>query len=492
MNDETSQAASINYATLIKKLMSQSGIYGIAIIFARLGSLLLLPFLWQKLTVADFGVVGLFQLVVIFLMPALGLGFQDSVQRHYHEWSDQKRPYFIGGVWLLTLLFSLSITVILALFGQVLISKLLTQLPWQPYFLMALLTGFFNNLSLIPLSIMRATERVTLFAVVTISIFMTQLVLIIVFLFYLDWGLFGYLLSLTAAAGLWSLFFIGFMLRRITLTLRWRYLAPNIAYALPLVPSVILENVGSLFDRFVLDKFVSLDAIGIYTVANQLGNTVTTFNQVLKTAYVPLIIKAVLDEETGKQVLGRLSQYYMGVMAIVTLFLYAFLGDLVALFADENYASVISLLPFFLFSYYIHSIGAAIGRGIELAKKTIYSPIVPLTSITVSVSALFLLVPSYGIWGAATALVMSISARVIMQCGLSIYFYPRPLYMRHFLATNCLLMIGVLLSSLVAMDHLFAQFGVKLLLCGLISLLIALSLPNALHYVRVVFSRITQ
>ena len=475
---------------LLKKLMSQSGIYGIAIVFARLGNLLLLPFLWQKLTVADFGVVGLFQLVVIFLMPALSLGFQDSVQRHYHEWGEEKRPYFIGAVWLLSLLFSLSITVILALFGQVLISKLLTQMPWQPYFLMALLTGFFNNLSLIPLSIMRATEQVKLFAFVTMAIFMTQLILIIIFLFNLDWGLFGYLLSLTIAAGLWSLFFFGFMLKRIIMTVRWRYLAPSIAYGLPLVPSVILDNVGSLFDRFFLDKFVSLDAIGLYTVANQLGNTVTTFNQMLKTAYVPLIIRDAVDEVKGKQVLGRLSHYYMGFMAIVTLFLYAFLGDLVALFADENYGPVISLLPYFLFGYYINSIGTSVGRGIELAKRTIYSPIVPLTSIIVSLCALFLLVPSHGIWGAATALLISISARVIMQCVLSIYFYPRPLFVWNFLAVNLLLVIGVLLTSIVSLNNTIMYLSVKFLLCALIGLFIALSLPNAMTYLRVVFSRV--
>ena len=83
---------------LLGRMFSNAGIYGVAIVLTRIGGLLLLPFYWQKLEPADFGVIGLAQMVTLFLSPVLSLGLYDAVQRLFHKWSDEARPRHLAAL----------------------------------------------------------------------------------------------------------------------------------------------------------------------------------------------------------------------------------------------------------------------------------------------------------------------------------------------------------------------------------------------------------
>ena len=72
--------------------------YGMSVAVAKLGNFLILPFFWHALSPADFGLVGIIQLVQALLVPVFSLGLFDGVLRFYVDWNEEERRNHAGSV----------------------------------------------------------------------------------------------------------------------------------------------------------------------------------------------------------------------------------------------------------------------------------------------------------------------------------------------------------------------------------------------------------
>ena len=431
---------------LLGRLFSNAGVYGLAIMLTRIGGLLLLPLYWQKLELVDFGIIGLAQLVTVALGPMLSLGLYDAAQRLYNEWSEEERPRHLAALWSVSLVFSATICLCLYFLGTHLFSILISKVAFSPYIELTIWIAFFSNLSLIPLTVMRAREDLMHFSGVAIGMFATQAVAILLFLFVFGWKAEGYLAGMLTCGFLWGIYFVVFMLRECRFPWRCHHLMEPLRYSLPTVPASIMEGVGSIFDRYFLDKVAPLGVIGLYSLGNQLGGTVTSFNQILKAAWIPLIIRVTIERDDRRMILGRFSLYYVAAMTVPSLGVALLSKELIELLSSDRFSGVYPFIPYFVLIYYLQSAGTAMGRGLDLAKKTIYNPIVPLVGILVNFIGMYLLVPSFGVWGAVAAFLITTFVSVVTHIGLACLFYPRPLFLWSLLKINLIAIVFFLVG----------------------------------------------
>lgn len=455
-----------------ERLLSRTAVYGVGVVVARLGSLALLPVLWLKLSPADFGIIGLVQFVLMFLAPVFGLGLADAVQRQYYEWTDDERPKMIGSIWLSILFFNLIFCAFLALFGAPLFTFILSQLPFSPFLQIALATIFFNNLSILPLVILRTTEQAGKFTLITLGIFFTQTSFIMGALFFTDTGVLGYLLSICLSYALWGIYFVYFMLSCTKFDIFTTNITGSYKYSLPLIPSGVVENASNLLDRYFLDKWVSISTLGIYGIGFQLGGIVTSFNQILKTSYIPFIIRSLSDGKQTSQLLSNVSLYYIAFMGFVSLGALAFLPEFIVFFAPVQFHFVMELLPYFVFSNYIHSYGTAMGRGIDLSKKTHYAFLISVLTITLTFFLLSIFVPKYGVYGALYALLASVSFRTLVTIVCSVIFFPRKIFWKNLFALNGVLLASYLISLQFTSDSLVISLFVDLAILVIVAILL--------------------
>ena len=107
--------------------------------------LVLLPIYWTRLTPADFGIIGIAQLVQMLLTPVLGLGLPDSAQRSFLEWSERERGRHLFMLTLAAALAGALICLALELAGGALFALVFQQVAYDPYVRLAVWTAFHSE-----------------------------------------------------------------------------------------------------------------------------------------------------------------------------------------------------------------------------------------------------------------------------------------------------------------------------------------------------------
>jgi O-antigen/teichoic acid export membrane protein len=419
--------ADLSTRELFKRFSSNTVLYGLSLVLTRAGWVLLLPLYWSALSPADYGIIGVAQLVQAVLVPVLSLGLHDSVQRLYHEWNADERPKHVAALWTASVSMSLVLCAVLDVLGAWLAPYLFVQVPYEPYLRLALWSAFFVNLALFSLALLRIREDIKVFSLLTIVAFAGQAALTLYFVLGRGMGPYGFLLGTLINAALIGIAHLIVVLRECRFRFRRAHLTGPLRYGLPTVPTAILDGTASLFDRYFLDKYIPLNQLGLYNLGNQFGSAFNLFNQVLKTSWLPFIYRVVSERQDGPEILSRFGVYYLALLTFPALGVALLSKELIALIGEPRFFGVYEFVPAFVLIYYIQSIAAAMGRGMDLAKKTAMWPIVPIVAILTSVAALSILVPKGGAYGALVALAIAACVRVFVQVGISMYHYPRAL-----------------------------------------------------------------
>jgi len=457
-------------AQLLARLFSNASVYGLGTLLTRACGILLLPVYWIKLTPAEFGLIGLCQALLVFLGPILSLGLNDAMQRFYYDWSPAQRPQHLGALWLSTCAFGLMCCLLLDFFGRHVFALLFTQVSFDPFLRITLWSAFAINISLIPLTVLRVREEICSFTLVTVAAFAIQASLALWFLFRMELGVTGYLLAALISNGLVAVYAALRMLREVRLTLNWSGLRDPLRYALPLVPASVMEGLSTTLDRIVLDKFVGLTQIGLYNIGNQFGSALNMFNQILKSAWVPFVFRAASERTDGPAVLGKFSVYYIAALCVPALAIALLSRDFVMVAGDARYHGVYSFVPAFVLLYLVQGSGTALGRGIDIAKKTGWALVVPAVSVIVGATTLYVLVPTFGVWGAVAAALITAVVRTGTHVFLAVRFYPRPLHLGALMRLVAITFCAFLVGHFLARDNLAADVAMKLIIIVLATL----------------------
>jgi O-antigen/teichoic acid export membrane protein len=386
-----------------QKFVRLAGTYILGDIITKGGAFLLLPIYTRFLEPADYGILSITTLVAGLLNMLLSLGLTGAVLHFYPRISDDAaRSAFVGSLWLALLIVGGVTVGILLLVGDMLFGAVFKQVPFHPYIALSLGTVFAQTTCIaFQQSIFRAQERASAYVRFSIASFALLTTITLVLVVWMRLGVYGSVLAQFIAAITMAVIAARFLLRSIRPTIHWHHVQTALAYGLPLVPHLLFQWVLDASDRIILERFVSLDELGVYSLAYQFGLVFSMLILSMNNSMTPTFSRASVSLEEREN-LQHLLNYYVFAIALIGLGIALMAGPLVLLLLPVAYHEAEELIPWIVLGYlclglyYIFMSALAITAG-----KTRLVPLATLIGASVNITMNLVLVPRVGVMAAA-------------------------------------------------------------------------------------------
>lgn len=385
---------------------------------SKLVSLLMLPFYTRWLSVEDYGVTDMISVYVSFLVSLVSCCIAESIFIFPKgQDAERQKQYFSSGMAFVLLAFLVSFL----LFGMADVvssvcglSNSFTNHVWLIYGLMAatLLQQFFQQFT-------RSIDKMAVYGMA--GIVMTVLTALCSFVLIPSMGVSGYVLSLILAnllTGVYSFLFSGSHVYCSWGSVSRERCHEMLRYSIPLIPNGVMWWLVSALNRPVMESYVGLHGIGLFAVANKFPGVIAMTFTIFATSWQISVL-----EEYGKE--GYDSFYNKIFRSVVTVLLLllvvvTFLSKwIVQFFASSDYLDAWIYIPVLTLGTLFSNVSGLAGSTFSAVRKSKYFFYSSIYGGLSSIVFNFLLIPLWGIWGAAVSVVLSFMAMSVSRIAYS-------------------------------------------------------------------------
>jgi O-antigen/teichoic acid export membrane protein len=453
--------------SFLKEVTKHTTIYGMGGLATKLVGFVLLPLYTHYLTPADYGVLGLLYITMRVLDIVAIQGMTTAVFRAYTfefkgETEQQREAvctayfYSIGSA---VLLFGS-----LSLLSQPFNDIVFKDGDWTYLFRLMFLAGVFRSTQNVPRQIMRAHRRSALYSIIQFCDFVMAAGLNIYFIVFAGKGLAGIVYSEVIREGLLMIVFFFTIRPYLARRFSKQKLKEMLAFGLPKVPGGISFLVLSASDRYFLEHFSTATELGLYSIGYRLAGllgdfAIQPFLQTWPTMYFPL---AKESPDEGKGILGRFMTYFLVVVGFMALGICVFVEPLLRIMADPKFAGAVQVVPLVVLALVFSGVYRVLIVGINIRKKTIFIPMMVGGAAALNVFFNALLIPRWGMMGAAWATVFSYIAMCTAAYIIDHHFFPIQYERGRIVRVVIALASTFAISRVVTPDHLLGQVAAGL------------------------------
>lgn len=191
-------------------------------------------------------------------------------------------------------------------------------------------------------------------------------------------------------------------------------------FAVPLFPTHFLVALNNSLPMFMLSKYAGYSDIGIYSNAVTIASIVTVVQSGLTVFWTPFVYEYYKTEKRKLQLMHHvISICVIGFGFLLILCQYPIYKILVA----QQYWQSREIFALLVLSPVCYTISETLGIGIDLVKKTYLKMPVYAINIAANFLASILLVPRYGVFGAAMATAAASLVMLITKACLGNKYY---------------------------------------------------------------------
>jgi len=421
----------VSVKNALVNLTRHSYIYTISTFVQRMLGLIMTPVYTVYLARETYGDYSLLYAFMAFMNVVYLYGMDVAFMRFYYSDRFKKEDVYASAFWAVgggALLLSLLIHGQAPYLSRVIFSDATYEWPVR----LAALILFLDTFSNMPYLILRVQERSVAYSVARILRFAVELSLNIWFVVVQKEGFLGILYANALASAINIL---------ILLPIQWRYLKGRFnaaafkemaRFGLPLIPNGLAYLVIEMSDKFLMDRFLDRETLGIYAANYKFGTILLFLVSAFRTAWQPFMMKTA-REINARTVFARVMTYFtlMGVVMVVAVsFL---LQDILTLkvtdtfsLLGERYWPGIPVIPIILTSYLFYGFYVNFTAGVYILKRTRLMFLFTGAGAVVNIGSNFWLMPAYGMMGAAWATLLSYLVMAVLLWGYNQRIYPIP------------------------------------------------------------------
>ncbi len=410
----------------LRKLIKHSGIYTFGNITSKILGVLLIPLYTKVIDVHLFGIYSILEVTQQFMVGILHLGLPLALLR----WLNLKKNKQRSGTILFSVFIStlfIAVSVFMLMFGlKSTISELLfSSTKYNDCLLIISLIVGFNLLNDIGLTYLRSEEKSVLFISISIIRFFIQLIITIYLVAFLKVGIIGIFGGQLSGSIIVSVILFPMMIKKFTIKINIKEIKEMFSFGYPLAFEGISSRILNMGDRYILGYLTNWSIVGIYSLGYKFANLIDTmFIKSFRFAYLPLAWKK-LNDDNAERYYAKMLTYFVFFVFWLTLFISIFSKGIIHIFArDKSYWDAYIIVPIAVFAISIKGMFSVVKMGLQFKNKTRYIALIVASAAVFNVLLNFILIPFFGMIGAAVATLVSFIFIVIAGYYYSNKFYP--------------------------------------------------------------------
>ncbi|MGH3077629.1 MAG: lipopolysaccharide biosynthesis protein [Gaiellaceae bacterium] len=410
----------------LRRLGKHSAIYGFGGLVQRILAVLLLPVYTRYLTPSDYGIVETLIALTTVLVITLRLGITNAFFRFYFDRPDpaHRRLVLRTSFWFTMMMATLGLVVGVAFSRE--ISSVLFGSSDQAEVVAAAFVGLWAQMNYEQLmSLFRVEERSVAYVTASLANIALTIAATLVLVVALDAGPLGVVVGNFTGTLLVYAALVGYRREQLGLQLDRGLLREMNRFGMPLVPSALLLWVTNFSDRFFLVKLADTQEVGLYSVGVRIASAMALLLTAFRTAW-PAFAYSIEDDREAKRTYAFVLTYLVFLTSWVATGLALLSPWLVDWIAAPAFASSSRVVGPLAFAVVIFAGYVVMVIGVGRARRTQFNWVVTGAAAIVNVVLNLLLIPRYGMMGAAVA---TIAAYATMFAGMTWWaqrIYPIP------------------------------------------------------------------
>lgn len=422
-NDQPSTPKPSALKAEVLSIGKHSGIYLVGQALSRAVGFFMIPVYTHFIAPTNYGAMEMIEILSGVLLIVISMGAADSMSRFYYDEKDEigKNKVISTSIVGVSLV-GIPVVVLAWMAARYISHLVLDEDIYRQILQIAFLSAWFGMLCDLGFSYLRMTYRAKLFVVITTVQLFLALSLNIWFIVFLHLDIKGIFYSTLISQGVTGGVLCAFVLRRVGLQVSLPMLKQMLHFGLPVVPSRIVLMLGFVSNRFFLrwlgspDPAIALTQIGLFSLGHKFGVIVNRFiNAPFNSFWAPRRLELLLSGGMdNKKTVSRVCTYSTFCSIFAGLLLVASIDSIVDIMADESYRGAHVVVPFIVLSYIALGVEAHFSTGLLYRKKTKWLTHISLLSIVIIFVWNYLLVPRYGLIGAASSNLAGFSVRLFL------------------------------------------------------------------------------
>jgi O-antigen/teichoic acid export membrane protein len=426
----------------LRKLGKHTLVYTTGIIIGKAASFVMLPVYTRYLSPADYGVLELLGMTLDVIGMITGVGLVTGVFKFFSAAEDpkEKKVVISTAAWGAATLAGFTTLIGVAIAPE--LSKLIFgSTANQDYLRLYFVLFFLQNLEYVPLLLVRAENRSVMFVSINVTKLIVMLSLNILFVVHMGLKIEGAIASSIIAYALSSVGLTGYMIHRVGLGFSREKLRELLSFGSPLILWWLGSFVLVFSDRYFLNHYRGTAEVGIYSLAYKFAFLLHAL------AYGPFeTIWTAQRFEVAKrpdatELYTRVFLYLNLILGSMGLILSLFVRDFLRVMSDPAFLPAYHLVPLLIAAQVVFIWADYWTLGIYIRGKTKAMAVGAMVLIPVTLLLNYLLIPRWGMYGAAWATMAAYTVRFFWIYNSAQKYYVIPSRWRS--VTNLYAILGV-------------------------------------------------
>ena len=454
----------------LRRLASTGAAYTAASIFSKLIAVALLPVYTRFLSPADYGAAEVMFAAVVAISIVIRLGVVEALLRFYYKTDEVPAKVVATSFSALFWAGTVSAIVLMPFAAQ--ISDLLLGTTETGLARIAIAGLWVLTLSEYLLTIFRLDERAKAFFTVTmLSVILTiptTLVLVVGF----DLGAEGLLLGSYATGAVIVCGLIVYHRKRLSLVPDVPLLRRMMRFGLPTMPAELSLYSLSFIDRIIIARSLGLAEAGLYSLAIKVAQSVNVLVRGFQLAFPPLAY-SIRDDDEAARAYSAVVTWFVVIMSFVITGIWLTAPWIIRIFAAPEYFGAVDAVGPVAAGTALYALYMVLLVVLGRTGRTEFNFPATLAGVGSNIGLNLLLVPVWGIVGAAVSLVASYMVVLVLMYAFTQRLFPVPYEWGRLLKVIGSTAVLIAIGEVFVPDDGIAWLAVRLLLIA--------ALPVALH-----------